>query len=466
MEQREQALAILAERNKRICEASGQQAAIYLMTFGCQMNLSDAEVVAGLMSEAGYRLTEVLEEADLVVIHTCGVREGAETRVMGRIGNLKALKDIKPDLLIAVGGCMTQQQDVAEQIQKVHRHVNLIFGTHNLANFAELLVTSLSCKQPLIALLPEEQSIEEGLPRVRPASASAWLSIMFGCDNYCTYCIVPYLRGHERSRRPEAILEEAKQMIEQGIVEITLLGQNVNSYGKGKQDQDINIDFADLLQSIAKLPGLARLRFVTSHPRDITPKLIEVMAAHSNICRQLHLPVQAGSNTVLQRMNRGYTREYYLDLVTRLRDAMPNLSLTTDIIVSFPGESEADFAETLDLVKQVRFDNAFTFIYSPRPGTPAASYPEVVDPELTQRRMNDLLALQSSIAKELNEELIGQTLQVFVEGPSKSGENMLLGRTESHKVVNFIGLSENINTFQKVRIIAAASYHLTGELIS
>ena len=458
--ERDVALAALATRNRLHMERTGQQPALYLMTFGCQMNLSDAELVAGLMSEADYRLTEQLEEADLIVIHTCGVREGAETRVMGRIGQLKTLKAQKPDLLIAVGGCMTQQPAVAEQIRTVHRHVNLIFGTHNQAQFAELLWQSIQHHGPLVALTAPT-AIEEGLPRLRKDPRSAWVSIMFGCNNYCSYCIVPYLRGPERSRESAAILAEIELLVAQGVVEITLLGQNVNSYGRGL---DENIDFADLLGRVAAVPGVERLRFVTSHPRDMSDKLIEVMATSSNVCHQLHLPVQAGSNRILHRMNRGYTKEHYLEVVAKLKTAMPDITLTTDIIVSFPGETEEDFAETLDIVRQVQFDNAFTFVYSPRPGTPAANMEMTISPETTQRHMETLLELQASIALEHNRQLVGKRVLVLVESLGKSGESMLMGRAEDHKVVNFVGPVEWIGTFQWVEITEAASYHLLGKV--
>ena len=458
--ERDAALFALSARNRAQMERTGVQPALYLMTFGCQMNLSDAELVAGLMSEADYRLTEQLEEADLVVIHTCGVREGAETRVMGRIGQLKTLKASKPDLLIAVGGCMTQQPAVAEQIRTIHRHVNLIFGTHNQAQFAELLWQSVQHHGPLVALA-EPTAIEEGLPRLRKDPRSAWVSIMFGCNNYCSYCIVPYLRGPERSREPQAILAEIRQLVADGVVEVTLLGQNVNSYGRGLAE---DIDFADLLVQVAAIPGIERLRFVTSHPRDMSNKLIAAMAASANVCRQLHLPVQAGSNRILQQMNRGYTKEHYLGVVAKLKAAMPDITLTTDIIVSFPGETEEDFSETLDIVRQVRFDNAFTFVYSPRPGTPAALMENTIPQETTQRHMEQLLALQSSIALEHNRKLVGQRVRVLVESLGKSGESMLLGRGEDHKVVNFVGPEEWIGTFQWVEITEAASYHVLGRV--
>ncbi|MCL2497179.1 MAG: tRNA (N6-isopentenyl adenosine(37)-C2)-methylthiotransferase MiaB [Symbiobacteriaceae bacterium] len=457
---REAALQLLLERSLMHQEVYGSLPKLFLMTFGCQMNLSDGEQIAGMMKQAGYSLTRELEEADLVVVHTCGVRAGAETRVMGRIGQLKSLKQQKPHLLIAVGGCMTQQPQVAAAIKRVHRHVDLIFGTLNQLDFPQLLVASFEERAPLVSLQESPGEIEEGLPKVRLEQAKAWVPIMFGCDNFCSYCIVPYLRGRERSRQPQHIVAEVTALVKDGVVEVTLLGQNVNSYGKGLA----GTSFATLLEQVAAVPGLKRLRFITSHPRDMTPELITTMATYPNICHQLHLPLQAGSSRILQLMNRGYNQEHYLELVEKLRLAMPNLALTTDIIVAYPGESQEDFAETLKVVAQVRFDNAFTFLFSPRPGTPAAALEDAIQPGEKQERMERLMELVAQIAREKNQLLVGTTVEVLVESESKSGAGMLLGRGMDHKVVNFPGSPALIGTLQQVHLTAAASHHLLGEL--
>ncbi|MCL2548768.1 MAG: tRNA (N6-isopentenyl adenosine(37)-C2)-methylthiotransferase MiaB, partial [Symbiobacteriaceae bacterium] len=393
----------------------------------------------------------------------CGVRAGAESRAMGRIGQLKPLKEMNPGLLIVVCGCMTQQPEVAAEIARVHRHVNLITGTHNQGSILQLLVQALQQGRPLVAISQEETAAKENLPRLHLGGASAWVSIMYGCDNFCSYCIVPYLRGRERSRQLEVILEEVRSLVASGVIEVTLLGQNVNSYGKGLTPA---ASFPQLLARVAEIPGLQRIRFVTSHPRDISREMIRVMAEHSNICRHLHLPVQSGSTSVLGMMNRGYTREDYITLIDDLRRTMPDLALSTDIIVAFPGERDSDFLDTIELVRRVRFDSAFTFLYSPRPGTRAAELSDDCPQEIKQRRMEELISIQAGISLEKNQELIGSVYEVLVESTSKTGADYVMGRGMNHKIVNFSGSLDLVDTLQRVRIVSAASHHLGGELVT
>lgn len=429
--------------------------------WGCQMNEHDAEILAGLIEQEGYRRTKDSEEADLVVLYTCCVREKAEAKVLTRIGHLKKRKETQPGFMLAVGGCMTQQQQVARYISRQFKGVDLIFGTHNLHRFPELLREAASQNQGILEVWDREaDQIAEQLPAARGDRIKAYVNIIYGCNNFCSYCIVPHVRGRERSRTVDSVAGEVRGLLEQGYREIMLLGQNVNSYGK---DLDEPVDFATLLEVLDGL-GDYRIRYMTSHPRDFSDRLIDTIAGTKNVCRQFHLPLQAGSNAVLRAMRRGYTKEGFLELIGKIGERFENPALTTDIIVGFPGETEEDFEHTLDVVRQARFDQAFTFLYSPREGTPAATMDEQVPDGVKADRFNRLLELQNAISLEKNQALTGRVVPVLVEGPSRNNEAVLSGRTEGSKVVNFPGPLSAVGTLVDVWITEARTWSLTGEL--
>ncbi len=434
---------------------------VYFLTFGCQMNFNDAELIAGVMNQVGFSKTDLVEQADLIVINTCGVRESAENRVFGQLGRLKVLKESNPKLLIAIGGCMVQQPQVAEKIKKSYRQVDLVFGTHTIDQFAELLCQTMQQRRMVCDIREDNLLPAEGLPRLRSQNLICSVSITYGCNNFCSYCIVPYVRGRERSREPQHIIAEIQQLVTAGCKEVMLLGQNVNSYGKGLQPA---VDFADLLAQVDQIAGLERIRFMTSHPRDVSLKLLQTIAAARHVCHQLHLPMQSGSSRILQAMNRGYSKEHYLDLVQQIRETIPDVVFSTDIIVGFPGETDEDFADTLDVVRQVRFDSAYTFIYSRRSGTPAAELPEQIPYAEKQKRIEGLMNLQADISKEINQEQLGKIVTVLVEGPSKQDAKMFTGRTAGNKLVHFAARQEQIGQLLPVKIEAASSFHLSGSL--
>lgn len=433
----------------------------HIITYGCQMNEHDTEVLSGILEQLGYQWTDEAEKADVVLINTCCVRERAENKVIGLLGELKHLKESNPDLVIGVCGCMAQQPGMAEKLRRKVPHVDLVFGTHNVHRLPELLSMAQAGQGTVTEVWDKEQDIVETLPMRRWNNLKGYVTIMYGCNNFCSYCIVPYVRGRERSRDPQAIQEEVRAMAQQGFKEVMLLGQNVNSYGK---DLDMDFDFADLLQSLEDVEGLARIRYTTSHPRDFTHKLIETIKNSKKVCEHFHLPVQAGSNQVLKKMNRGYTREYYLDLVRKIREAIPGATITTDIIVGFPGETDEDFEDTLDLVARARFDNAFTFLYSPRTGTPAAKW-EQVDEEVKKERFQRLLELQNRISLEQNQALLHTVQEVLVEGVSKTNAERLTGRTRGNKIVVFPGGEELIGQLVQVKICEAPTFFLIGEVV-
>ena len=434
-----------------------------ISTFGCQMNENDSERLSGMLAEMGYEETDRQEESDFIIFNTCCVRENAELKVYGHLGRLKKLKEEKPELLIAVCGCMMQQSDVVDHIKKSYRHVDLVFGTHNLFRFPELTYTAMMEKAPVIAVSEEEGTIAEGLPIERKDGVKAWVTIMYGCNNFCSYCIVPYVRGRERSRIKEDILDEIRLLGHQGYKEVTLLGQNVNSYGKDRED---GIDFSRLLHEVNAVEGIERIRFMTSHPKDLSDDLIRAMKECPKVCEHLHLPIQSGSNRILKEMNRKYTREHYLELVSKIREAMPGIALTTDIIVGFPGETEEDFLDTLDLMKKVRFDTAYTFLYSVRKGTPAAEKTDRVPEEVKKERFDRLLALQNAVSRQINDPLLGAELEVLVEGVSRNNIHTFSGRTRTNKIVNFNGNSGLIGRLVRVRIEKVQTWSLEGTLIS
>ncbi|MEN1759348.1 tRNA (N6-isopentenyl adenosine(37)-C2)-methylthiotransferase MiaB [Anoxynatronum sibiricum] len=431
----------------------------HIKTYGCQMNEHDSEKLAAMLGQMNYLEADSLDQADLIILNTCCVRENAELKVYGNLGELKHLKEKNPDLILAICGCMMQQKHVVEKIRKSYPFVDLIFGTHNLHRFPELLANSQSMEGLLVEVWDNEEEIAEDLPVERKHVSKAFVNIMYGCNNFCSYCIVPYTRGRERSREPEKILEEIHQLAVQGTVEVTLLGQNVNSYGKTLGGK---VDFADLLYLIHDVPGIQRIRFMTSHPADFSEKLMEAMASLKKVCNHLHLPVQAGSNQILKEMNRKYTRETYLDKVQKLKSKIPDIAITTDIIVGFPGETDEDFEDTLTLVKAVGYDAAFTFLYSVRTGTPAAEMKNQVADEDKMRRFNQLVAAVNEMGLANNQRIIGETLSVLVEGISKNNPDRLTGRTETHKLVNFAGRKELIGHIVPVTITDAKTFSLLG----
>ncbi|GAB4271816.1 tRNA (N6-isopentenyl adenosine(37)-C2)-methylthiotransferase MiaB [Thermincola ferriacetica] len=434
----------------------------FLQTFGCQMNERDSETMAGLLEGMGYEPVANAEDADIIILNTCTVRETAENKVWGRIGELKALKSKKPDVIIGICGCMAQQKETAEKIRRKAPHIELIFGTHNIHELPEMINRLVAERKPLLNVWNAEGSIVENLPARRKSKVKAFVSIMFGCNNFCTYCIVPYVRGRERSRQIADIVREVKSLAEQGYKEVTLLGQNVNSYGK---DLPEKTDFADLLEVLNEIDGIRRIRYMTSHPRDFTSKLIDVIARSEKVCEHFHLPVQSGSNSILKKMNRGYTREYYFELVAEIRSKIPHASITTDIIVGFPGETRQDFENTMDLLDKVRYDSAFTFVYNKRSGTPAASMTDQVPDEEKSKRIVELIEFQNKISLEKNLCEVGREHEVLAEG-LKNNQNKVEARTRTNKLVLLNGDSNMIGNMYRVKIVKAGPWHLDGEILS
>ncbi len=430
----------------------------YVETYGCQQNEADSEKLRGYLSQSGYTIVAEAEGADVVVMNTCAIREHAEQRVFGNLGALTHTKRRHPEQKIFLCGCMAGEAGVSERIRKSYPHVDGVFSTHHLWQFPEILWNVLSEGKRQFYIADEAGSIAEGIPQIRDSSLKAWVSIMYGCNNFCTYCIVPYVRGRERSRKKEDILQECRSLIASGVKEITLLGQNVNSYGK---DLEENVDFSDLLAEIAAIPGDFLIRFMTSHPRDAGKKLFDTMASSPKIAKQLHLPFQSGSSRVLKAMNRHYDREHYLSLVEYAKRVMPDLVLTSDVIVGFPGETAEEFEETLTLIAAVRFDALFTFIFSPRVGTPAAQMDDPTPKEEKNRRFDRLCALQNSISEEIHKAYIGKTLRCLIDG---SDEEYLTARTEGGRLVRLKGDSSRIGTFANVTITASNTWSLTGTL--
>ena len=431
-------------------------------SFGCQQNSSDTEKLKGMLARMGYGFTDRPEEARLVLFNTCAVRENAEDRVLGNVGALKAYKAANPELIIALCGCMMQQPHMAEKVKKSYPYVDLVFGTHVAHMFPELLYTCLSEGKRVFNLSEESAPMAEGLPVLRDNDLKAWLPIMNGCDNFCSYCIVPYVRGREKSRPSKEIIREATELVAAGYKEITLLGQNVNSYGKGLEEQ---INFAGLLHQVNAIPGDFRIRFMTSHPKDCTHELIDAIAACKKVCNHIHLPVQCGNNRVLREMNRHYTVEEYLELAAYAHQKMPDVTFTSDIIVGFPGESYEEFQDTLELVRKMRYSALYTFIYSRRSGTRAAQMPDPVSGEEKGRWFQELLDLQEKIGLEEHEAMVGGVYRVLVDGVGKTGEGYLTGRTESNVIVDFKAPKEIIGQFVQVRVTKARNWLVLGELI-
>ncbi len=430
----------------------------YVETYGCQQNEADSERIRGILSQSGYNMTDSAEGADVVVMNTCAIREHAEQRVFGNLGALTHTKRRHPRQKIFLCGCMAGQEHIVQRIKSSYPHVDGVFSTHHLWQFPQLLHQVLTRGKRTFFVEDEPGSIAEGLPQLRDNTLKAWVSIMYGCNNFCTYCIVPYVRGRERSRRPEDILAECRSLIENGTKEITLLGQNVNSYGKDLKD---GIDFSDLLKMIAEIPGDFLIRFMTSHPRDAGKKLFDTMASSPKIAKQLHLPFQSGSSRVLKAMNRHYDREQYLELVRYAKSVMPELVLTSDVIVGFPGETKEEFEETISLIQEVRYDALFTFIFSPRVGTPAAAMEDPTPKEEKNRRFDALCAAQNTISEEIHAGYVHKTMRCLIDGTDKE---YLTARTEGGRLVRLAGDPALIGSFANVTITGSTTWSLTGTL--
>ena len=444
----------------QISRKKGRPLTFHVTTFGCQMNARDSEKLCGILETVGFEETDS-EEADFVIYNTCTVRENANNKVYGRLGYLSGFKKKNKDMMIALCGCMMQEPEVVEKLKQSYRFVDLVFGTHNIFKFAELLVRCFEEQKMVIDIWDDTKEIVEELPVERKYSFKSGVNIMFGCNNFCSYCIVPYVRGRERSRKPQDIIREIEKLVADGVVEVMLLGQNVNSYGK---NLDTPVTFAQLLQEVEKIEGLERIRFMTSHPKDLSDELIEVMKNSKKICRHLHLPLQSGSSRVLKEMNRHYDKEHYLALVEKIKKAMPDLAITTDIIVGFPGETEEDFQETLDVVRKAKYDSAFTFIYSKRSGTPAAKMPDQVSEEVVHERFDRLLKVVNETAREQNGKLAGNTELVLVEEIDEKDASMVTGRLSNNSVVHFKGDASLIGKIVPVVLEESKGFYYLGRL--
>lgn len=442
----------------------------FIATYGCQMNEHDSEKLEAMLTEMGYDKAANMEDADFVLFNTCCIRENAEFKVYGNLGRVWHRKKQNPDIFVAVCGCMMQRPHIVEQIKEKYRYVDLVFGTHNLHDFPGLLERALTKKTRVIEVLNEQKQIVEGLPVIRKKSSKAYVNIMYGCNNFCTFCIVPHTRGREKSRRPGDIINEITELAAAGTKEVMLLGQNVNSYGREIE----GIDFADLLKMINNIEGIERIRFMTSHPKDISKKLIDTMARCSKVCNYLHLPVQSGDNELLRRMNRGYTIDHYMEMIEYARDRIPGIGISTDIIVGFPGETDSQHQATIDLVKKVRYDSAFTYIYSSREGTPAAKFTGHLDDETKSARIAGLIAEINPIIKEKLAEHQGEVMEVLVEARANKNEkteNTLMGRTASNLTVTFealegVPVEEHFGKLMNIKITRPKNFSLYGEIVS
>ena len=439
----------------------GRPMTYFVKTFGCQMNARDSEKLVGILEQIGY-VEGTDEHSDFIVYNTCTVRENANNKVYGRLGYLQNYKKKNPFMKIALCGCMMQEPEVVENIKKHYKFVDIVFGTHNIFKFAEILCNNIESGSQVIDIWKDTNQIVEDLPVKRKFSFKSGVNIMFGCNNFCSYCIVPYVRGRERSRAPEDIIREIEELVKNGVVEIMLLGQNVNSYGKNLESP---ITFAELLRRVERIEGLKRIRFMTSHPKDLSDELIEVMASSKKICRHLHLPLQSGSSEILKKMNRHYTKEQYLELAERIRKAVPDISLTTDIIVGFPGETEEDFKETLEVVRKVRYDSAFTFIYSKRTGTPAAAMENQVPEEVVKERFDRLLAEVQAISAQVCGRDVHTVQEVLVEEPDSHVEGLVTGRMSNNTIVHFPGGKELIGKIVKVYLEESKGFYYMGSLV-
>lgn len=433
----------------------------YITTYGCQMNIHESEKIAGILTSMDYVLAESEIDADVIVFNTCCIRENAEDRADGNIGALKKLKKQKQDLIIAVGGCMTQQKGYAEQLLKKFPFIDIIFGTHNLEDFKVLLQKKLLSNKSIVEILDKEQQIKEGTPKTRTSFPNAWVNITYGCNNFCTYCIVPYVRGRERSRKLEDIVNECKEIVNEGYKEITLLGQNVNSYGNDLGD----VDFADLITEISKIDKKFRLRFMTNHPKDLSEKLVIALSKSDKVCKSIHLPIQAGSNRILKLMNRKYTRENYFEKIDILKKYIPDIAITSDIMVGFPTETEEDFLDTIDVVNRIGFSGAFTFVYSRRKGTPADKMDGQIDEVVSKERIMKLIDLQNSINRSQSEKYINKVVEVLCEGYDEK-KNMYLGRDTYGRMLYFEGNESDLGEFVLVKVLTAGGISLMGQKVN
>lgn len=445
--------SIIDFKNKKYC----------VVTYGCQMNLHESEKISGILSGMGMSAVNEPENADVVVFNTCCIRDTAERRALGNIGKMKELKKKNKNLLIVVTGCMTQQNGFAENMKERYQYVDVILGTHNISDLENQIRIRLEKKKRVAAVLDTDGYIDdETTPVTRTSFPNAWVNINYGCNNFCTYCIVPYVRGRERSRDMKSIISECEKLINDGYKEITLLGQNVNSYGNDVPDENVN--FANLLREVAKIDGKFRIRFMTSHPKDLTEDVVKAIRDNDKICNNIHLPIQAGSNSVLKNMNRRYTREHYLGLIEMIRHYLPDCGITTDIMVGFPYETEEDFLDTMDIVEKVRFSTAFTFIYSVRKGTKAAEMPQIPY-EIKQNRIKRLIARQNEITEEISKDYVGNVYEILVEGMQEKKNGYVVGRTESGRLVSAMGDESMIGEFKNVKITAVKNAQLLGEIL-
>ena len=432
----------------------------YIKTYGCQMNVHDSENIKALLETMSFTETDKMEDADLILLNTCAIRENAHNKVFGFLGRVKHLKETKPHIISGICGCMAQEESVVSEIKNKYKWVDIVFGTHNIQNLPNIINDSLIKKEQEIEVYSIEGDVYENLPVKRDSSIKAWVNIMFGCDKFCTYCIVPYTRGKQRSRDPKYIIDEVKQLVNDGYKEVTLLGQNVNAYGK---DLDINYTMSNLLEDVAKT-GIERIRFVTSHPWDFNDEMINVIKSYENIMPYIHLPLQSGSNRILKLMGRRYTKEEYLTLFNKLKENIPNVSITTDIIVGFPGETEDDFLETMDVVNTCKYDSAYTFVFSPRVGTPAAKMEDNITIDEKNERLHRLNELVNKYANEANKKYINKIVPVLIEGHSDKG-SMLMGYTDTMKLVNVIGSEDNIGKIVNVKITDIKTWSMDGEVV-
>ncbi|EJO22884.1 tRNA-i(6)A37 thiotransferase enzyme MiaB [Selenomonas sp. FOBRC6] len=430
-----------------------------ILVYGCQMNIADAERMEGQLQGAGYMRTEETADADIILINTCCVRETAEDKVYGKIGEIKKIKEKNPKLIFGIAGCMAQKE--GDNLMRRAPHIDFVLGTGKVQELTRIIAEIAAEHTSVVDVALSDSEIAENLPVARGGKFSAWVPIMYGCNNYCTYCIVPYVRGRERSRSPEEVVAEVQRAVAEGYREVTLLGQNVNSYGKDHKAAD----FADLLRMVDEVEGIRRVRFMTSHPKDIGDKLIDTIKNGTHICEHIHLPVQYGSSRILKAMNRGYTVERYRERALRVRESLPEASLTTDLIVGFPGETDEDFAEMLSFLRDMRYDSAYTFLYSKRSGTPAATMAEQVPDDVKHERLNALMEAQNTISREINEQLLGRTLEVMVEGASKNDPTVWSGRTRTNKIVLFPHGAEQEGDFVQVRVTQPQTWVLKGEIV-
>lgn len=449
----------IKEYNLKHFKETNTKRGAYILTFGCQQNEADSEKLAGMAEVLGYEIVDSPDNASLIVVNTCAIREHAEQKALSTVGQFKHIKEKNPELIIAVCGCMVAQEHRKNDIKFKYPYVNFVFGTTSLHRFPELLYRYMAEKKRFYNIEDASMTVTEGIPIKRNDKYKAWVSIMYGCNNFCSYCIVPYVRGRERSRHPDDIYYEVRELVKSGYKEITLLGQNVNSYGK---NCDFNCSFSELLSRLASIEGDYKLRFMTSHPKDATKELIDVMASSNRIAKHFHLPMQSGSDKILKAMNRHYDRERYLDIIAYIRKKMPDCAITSDIIVGFPGESEEDFKDTLEMLTTVKFDMLYSFIYSPRKGTPAAEMENQIPKEIQSERFNRLLALQNEIALKKNSDLVGETVKVLCDGKSKNNPDTYSGRTETNKIVFFEGVPSDCGSYVNIKIERAEAFALYG----